>query len=144
MNNLSSIFIPKHVQIIDDDLDDQMLLEEALLEINADMTFYKSSNGKEGLSSLQNVNMPRPDIIFADLNMPSMNGRQFLFQIMQDPQLNTIPVVIYSTAFDTVEVDLVLKLGASAFLQKPNDFKMLVEKLKEKLISIMMNNHPLL
>lgn len=135
-----TIHIPKVVYIVDDDVDDQLLLEEALLEVNPAVICYKSNNGEEGILALQNPRIPRPDLIFADLNMPRLNGRQFLKQIVNDPNLKTIPVIIYSTAYYAVEVNEILAMGAAAFLQKPNDFNQLVKVLRKELFSLMVHD----
>ena len=140
MDIFPTIHIPKVVYIVDDDVDDQLLLEEALLEVNGAIICYKGNNGEEGILTLQDARIPRPDLIFADLNMPRLNGRQFLKQIVNDPNLKTIPVIIYSTAYYAVEVNEILAMGAAAVLQKPNDFNQLVKVLRKELFSLMVHD----
>jgi len=123
--------IPKPVTIfiIDDDEDDQLLLEEALLSVNSDNTCFFCSDGIDGLKKLRGGILPRPDVIFADVNMPLLGGKQFLIQIKKDPLFCAIPVIIYSTSSFETEIKALIFLGAESFLKKPSDFNTLEESL---------------
>lgn len=121
------------ILIIDDDLDDQDLLVEALNEIDDTLICYKSDNGQEGIKSLQSNLIPRPHLIFVDINMPKVDGRQFLEQIKKDAILKDIPVVIYSTTHDEVEHKKLIKSGAAFFFKKPSNFNDLKKNLQELL-----------
>jgi CheY-like chemotaxis protein len=70
-----------------------------------------------------------PDLIFLDLNMPKMDGRQCLAEIKKLPRLEQIPVIIYSTSADDREIGSLLAAGASAWLSKPTDLRVLVSQL---------------
>lgn len=62
----------------------------------------------------------RPDIIFLDLNMPLMNGRQFLQKVKQMKDFRSIPVVILTTSSDRESIVETRRLGATDFLTKPD------------------------
>lgn len=124
----------KNIYIIDDDPDDQELLIEALHEIDSEVLYFKADDGYDGLQKLHTIDFPRPDLNFVDLNMPRINGRQFLNQIKQDVVLKDIPIIIYSTSYDEPEVKDLIKSGAAYFLKKPYSFEDLKIQLQLLLI----------
>ncbi len=109
---------PAVFYIVDDDIDDQLFLEEALLEFNANNECYTASNGKQAIYQLTAGLVPIPDAIFLDLNMPVMDGKQCLQQLKKTLSLKDIPVIIYSTSSDEAEKLQMLKLGAAQYLVK--------------------------
>jgi CheY-like chemotaxis protein len=70
-----------------------------------------------------------PDFIFLDLNMPRMNGKQFLAEVKKIKTLQDIPVIIYSTSTDKKDILDTIELGAVYFLEKPNRFNDLTNAL---------------
>ena len=119
---------PALLYIIDDDPDDRNLLIEAINDINPSIKCITANNGQEGLLKLTN-SRHFPSIIFLDLNMPRINGRQFLTKLKSDPQLRNIPVIIYSTSSDQKEIDELMLLGARDYLVKQWDYSVLKERL---------------
>ena len=114
--------------IIDDDQDDQELFIEALKDLDENCQCITAFNGQEALQKLKTI-PELPDFIFLDLNMPLMNGRQFLFEIKRENLIGDTPVIIYSTSTDTKDVVDTIQLGAVSFLQKPNRFEDLSKAL---------------
>ena len=114
--------------IVDDDSDDQELFIEALHEIDEFCKCLTAFDGEDALKKLSD-GMPRPDFIFLDLNMPRMNGKQFLAEIKNDHKLRQIPVIIYSTSSEKKDIQETTQLGAAFFLQKPNRFNDLSKAL---------------
>jgi CheY-like chemotaxis protein len=86
------------VLIIDDDEDDVDLFKEALSEINRGIICISKSNGKVGLEYLKNSGKSLPQFIFLDLNMPFIDGKQFLKEVGKIERLAAIPVIIYTTS----------------------------------------------
>lgn len=115
MNNLMTILYA------DDDRDDRDLMTEALNEIDPSISCQIAADGQELLNMLHK-NSELPDYIFLDINMPVMNGRECLIALKKDKRLREIPVVIYSTTVNNSEVNDFYHLGASTFIQKPNNF----------------------
>jgi CheY-like chemotaxis protein len=121
----------KHIFIVDDDEDDIEILTEALYTIDNSISCHKAMNGVEGLAMLKEGEIPKPDLIFLDLNMPRVNGRQFLERIKRDATLSGIPVVMYSTSGIASEVTELKKLGAKDYIVKPDSFSTLTQQLKK-------------
>jgi len=96
------------------------------------------SDGREALEFLRRqggfAGAPRPNLILLDLNMPRMDGREFLFALKQDKGLRDIPAVVLSTS--NVERDIVAsyRLGAVGYITKPtniNQFRDAIRQLCE-------------
>ena len=83
--------------IVDDDAEDRDILIEALCSINKNGQCFSAKNGEEGLQKLFEDVIPFPDFIFLDLNMPRLNGKQFLIEIKKKERFSHIRVVIYTT-----------------------------------------------
>jgi CheY-like chemotaxis protein len=83
--------IAKSILLVEDDKDDQIFFIQALSEIENATLFHIANNGKEALEKLANCTV-FPDLIFTDINMPVMNGTEFLSAIMKNPYTQNIPV----------------------------------------------------
>jgi CheY-like chemotaxis protein len=117
------------ILLIDDDEDDQFIFQDALREISFPYDCLLASNGLEAVSKLTS-DEDLPAMIFLDLNMPLMNGAEFLSHIRDHPSFREIPIVIFSTSNNPVDKEMLPKLGARLFITKTSDFKELKEKLK--------------
>ena len=127
----------KHVFFIaDDDQDDLELFIKALKEIDDSCFCITANNGEDALHKLENEKNHPPDIIFLDLNMPKVNGRQCLKEIKLKEALRHIPVIIYSTSAERKDIQETTDLGAAFFMQKPNRFI----ELRNSLFQIISHN----
>lgn len=108
----------QHILLIDDDSDDQVFFTEVVAEIDPDIVCGVADNGLEGFDKLREGFLP--DIIFLDLNMPFMNGFDFLETFRREPVWADIPVVIFTTSSYQPDKDRADELQARAFLTKPN------------------------
>lgn len=117
------------ILIVDDDLDDITLFCQAVQEIDPQAECLLAKNGKEALDLLDKL-VTLPDLIFLDINMPIMNGKEFLLIGKKDSKLKDIPIVIYSTTAKTKEIDEFLQLGATDFLTKQVKFKKIVSDIR--------------
>lgn len=116
------------ILLIDDDVDDQLYFRDAVTEINPLIQFRIANNGREALKQLEIS--PPPDLIFLDLNMPIMNGYEFLSSVKKSDLFSDIPVVILTTSKNHLDIEQSKKMGASLFFTKPSNFGALVSKLK--------------
>ena len=117
------------VLMIDDDVDDQEIFREVLHEIDPLIICLQPVTAKLALSLLLEDNQ-RPDVIFLDINMPIMNGFEFLEEMMAHEHLSSIPVVMYTSSTHHVQQEKAKMLGASDFFTKPSDMNLLKATLK--------------
>lgn len=117
--------------LVDDDQDDQEIFNLALSDSGLKMKCVISSSAVEALAMLTHENTKLPDYIFLDLNMPRINGIQFLTEVKKNSSLQKIPVVIYSTSSHPKDIEVTRKLGATAFITKPSGIKELSQLLSE-------------
>src|ERR1700753_169869 len=109
--------------LVDDDADDVSLFQEVLEEVNPSIDFMYASDGKEAIDILKNQQTNFPDIIFLDLNMPRMDGKQCLVEIKKDPVLQRIPVIMYTTSCQSKDIEETMLKGAMCFITKPTNLK---------------------
>jgi CheY-like chemotaxis protein len=116
---------PVEVLLVEDNIADVRLTEEALREAPAPYSLHVVRDGEEAMAFLRHggsyENMPRPDIILLDLNMPRKGGREVLAEIKGDPDLRRIPVIILTTSADTEDIRQAYDLHANSYLVKPVD-----------------------
>jgi CheY-like chemotaxis protein len=112
---------------IDDDPEDMEFFREAVETVDPSCVCIGARNGAEGLQLLSTIT---PDLIFLDINMPVMDGKETLRSIQVDSRLNKLPVFMLSTTTNPREREVFRKLGAKACLIKPNSFTALCETLK--------------
>ncbi len=120
----------KIFMIIDDDIDDRFFLKEGLKELFSNFVCFEAKDGADGLSQLRKAE-PLPSIIFLDVNMPLLDGRECLKELKKDAKLNTIPVIMYSTFFSKESITEFYTLGASSYLKKPTDMNKLPAQILE-------------
>lgn len=112
----------------DDDVEDRMLFLEAFSKLEPTVSCITVCNGKQLLQRIREAHR-LPDLVFLDINMPVMDGRECLIEMKRDQRLRTIPVVIYSTTSNKREVEALLGLGAISFIKKAISFSQLCADL---------------
>ncbi len=120
---------PSRILLADDDGDDRELFEEALSDIQPNAVVTTAQDGEELMFILRNYH--KPDLLFLDLNMPRKNGKECLYEIVKHPELSKIPIVIYSTSVNPIDIDETYSLGAKLFLRKPNSYEELKRNVAE-------------
>jgi CheY-like chemotaxis protein len=119
------------ILLVDDDLEDRELFEMALQELRLNADVRTARDGVDALEQLSSPVSAVPDIIFLDLNMPRMDGRQLLVRLRSQDRYRQVPVVVYSTSTASTERQSVQRLGATDYLVKPNSFGTLCKGLKD-------------
>jgi CheY-like chemotaxis protein len=94
------------ILLVDDDQDDAYIFNEAIVTIDPNIKCIHVIDGIEALQILEDMTV---DIIFLDLNMPRMNGKECLEEIRKRNRLKDIPVIIYSTSPEMIEEDYMNK-----------------------------------
>ncbi|WP_258101174.1 response regulator [Marinoscillum pacificum] len=115
------------ILIAEDDFDDRLLIQDAFEAngIEAGVTEY-AENGDELMTILSNREEP-PTLIFMDLNMPKMDGREAIKAIKSDPQFKQIPVIVFTTSASEDDIQSSYLQGVNTYFTKPTMFKDLVE-----------------
>ncbi|HLP21550.1 MAG TPA: response regulator [Chitinophagales bacterium] len=121
--------------LADDDSDDRMFFKEAIEELPIEANVTTVRDGVELMHHL-NSNVLKPHALFLDLNMPRKNGFDCLAEIKKSEALNHIPVIIYSTSFDTEVVNVLYENGAQHYVCKPGDFLKLKQVIYEALTMV--------
>ncbi len=125
---------PAQVLLVDDDHDDATLTREGFREAQLPVQLHHVENGRECLAFLRRqsgyADAPMPDLILLDLNMPLVDGWEVLGEVVKDPQLCHIPVVVLTTSAAKTEILRLYKLRCSAFMIKPTDFDEFVRALR--------------
>lgn len=117
---------------VDDDADDREVFIEALKKISPEVICYEARDGIEGFKILHSLITP-PAAIFLDVNMPKMNGKQFLMELGRISAFRSIPVFMYSTSNDCQEQSEYISMGAKGFLMKRSSFAQICETLRDAL-----------
>jgi CheY-like chemotaxis protein len=118
----------QNILIIDEDEDDREIFLEAVKEVSSTVECMAFDSGIEALKQLRLHNIS-PDVIFLDLNMPVMSDQQFLMELKNDPDLQSIPVITFSTSSRPSTIQEMKELGATDFITKPSGFRDLVHIL---------------
>jgi CheY-like chemotaxis protein len=114
---------------VEDDLEDQELFQEAIQTVAPHTVCHFANNGTDAFKIMDRI-VIAPDYIFLDINMPEMNGKDFLKTLKSTSGLKSIPVIIYSTSNREQDIIDCKKLGAVDFISKPNTFTRICEVLK--------------
>jgi CheY-like chemotaxis protein len=116
----------KSILLVEDDYLDIIQVQRVLDKMNANYTLHTSFNGKDALQLLRGYGPEQlkkvPDLILVDINMPKMNGLEFLERIKQERQWKDIPVFIMSTSLEDEERAAAAALGAKGYIAKPLNF----------------------
>ena len=111
----------KHtILLVEDDELDVISVERSLKKIESEYNLYTAYNGIEALDILKKMNANAlPDVILLDLNMPKMNGIEFLRIIRTDGLLKDIKVFVMTTSSESSERAEAEELGISGYIIKP-------------------------
>ncbi|SFH43355.1 Response regulator receiver domain-containing protein [Nitrosospira sp. Nsp14] len=120
----------KPVLLVEDDQVDAMSVTRAFNEIQVTNQLVHVENGEEALDYLRDRNNDKPCIILLDLNMPIMNGIEFLGAVKNDEQLKHIPVVVLTTSEEQQDKLSSFGLGIAGYMSKPVDYRQFVEVIR--------------
>jgi CheY-like chemotaxis protein len=120
------------ILLVDDDPDDHLIFLDAIHELGLQIECSIATNGLEALAYLNNPSTA-PSIIFLDLNMPVMNGFEFLQHIKEEKLFSKIPIVIFTTSDNVNDIKRSEELGAKAFFTKMPHQTMMRERLLKML-----------
>ena len=108
------------ILLVEDNPGDVRLTREAFEAGNMAVTLHASSTAREAKGYLES-NRPLPDIVLLDLNLPGMNGVDFLHWLRDDPTLGSLPVIMLTSSASADDVSTCYGTGANAYVTKPMD-----------------------
>lgn len=120
----------KPILLVEDDNIDVMTVRRAFKDLKVTNQLVHVVNGEEALQYLRNENDKKPCVILLDLNMPKMNGIEFLQVRGEDEELKKIPVVALTTSKEAPDIDESFKLGVAGYIVKPVGYKNFVEAIR--------------
>lgn len=127
-----------HILIVEDEELDVIALKRAFKKHQVSNEVTVASNGAEALAALRGQSpehdlIPTPVLVLLDINMPRMNGLEFLEELRSDSILKRIPVLVLTTSDEHRDIQAAYRLGISGYTLKQNvgeDFEKLITLLK--------------
>lgn len=118
------------ILLVEDDQVDKMTVVRALKEIHVTNPLVHRENGEEAVHYLQDPASEKPCIVLLDLNMPIMNGLEFLKAVKNDNKLKRIPIVVLTTSEEQQDKINSFDLGVAGYMAKPVDYRQFVEVMR--------------
>jgi CheY-like chemotaxis protein len=118
------------ILLVEDDDVDVMTMRRALKDLHIANPLFVAGDGEAGLARLRDGAMARPCVILLDLNMPRMNGIEFLREVKADDKLKTIPVIVLSTSREESDRVETFRLSVAGYMIKPADYHQFVEVVR--------------
>ena len=120
------------ILVAEDDIDDKFMLQTIFEDSGKSDLLEFVENGLELINYLDHINKNEdtlfyPHFILLDLNMPKMDGRQALKELKNHSSYKKIPVIIFSTTKNEVEINRCYELGANSYIVKPYNYKELTK-----------------
>lgn len=115
------------ILLVEDDALDVMNVRRAFKQNKLTNTIHVAQNGLEALEMLRNGALPARHLVLLDLNMPKMNGIEFLRELRADPNLQTTSVVVLTTSNEDRDRIEAYKLNVAGYLLKPVTFPSFVD-----------------
>ncbi len=121
--------------LVEDDPGDAVMTQEALSSAKVLHDLHVVDNGEAAISFLKQeapyADAPRPDLIFLDLNLPRVDGREVLAFVKGDASLRRIPLVVLTTSDSEDDIATSYDLQANAFVTKPVDFSSFLSAVRQ-------------
>lgn len=120
----------RNILLIDDDEDDQLIFQTVLSSITNTIQCVVVNDGELAIERMQAKTL-NPDLIFLDLNLPKMDGQQFLAAMKGKDRLKEIPVIVLTTHSNPDSLRTAKTLGATDFFVKPSRYSDLKKILQD-------------
>src|SRR6202049_977029 len=123
MKTIGTEATPIEVLLVEDSPGDVRLTREAFKDAKVHINLNVASDGADAMAYLKRegdyANVPRPDLILLDLNLPKKDGREVLEEIKESPTLKSIPVVVLTTSASEADILRSYRLHANCYITKP-------------------------
>ena len=134
MPTAQSLGRPIELLLVEDSPSDAGLTQAALKNAGVSINVHLVEDGEEAMRFLNRshgyTDVPRPDFILLDLNMPKKDGREVLADIRSNESLESIPVIVLTTSGAPEDVAQSYKLKANCYVQKPVDLTEFMSAIK--------------
>jgi two-component system response regulator len=145
-NTIPPMKVDAEVLLVDDNPADIDLTREVLGNCKWHFHVNAVNDGAEAISFLHRegkyADVPSPDLMVLDLNLPRKDGRQVLAELKADRNLAKIPVIIFTTSQASSDITRCYQLGANCYIQKPVDFDQFRETVKTAGLYWLVINQP--
>jgi two-component system, chemotaxis family, response regulator Rcp1 len=125
------------ILLVEDNAADVRLTQEVVRKSRVPCNLYVARDGEQAMRMLrrkgEHQNLPLPDLVLLDLNLPLKDGRQVLTEMKQDEVLRSIPVVVLTTSRAESDISTCYLLHANSYMVKPVDlaeFERVVEDIQ--------------
>jgi CheY-like chemotaxis protein len=120
----------KPILLVEDDRVDVLSVSRAFRDLKIMNSLQVVGNGEEGLQYLHDERNPRPCLILLDLNMPRMNGLEFLKMVKSDEELKRIPVIVLTNSKGDEDMLESYRHGVAGYIVKPASYLQFVEVVR--------------
>ncbi len=124
MKNLSPILL------VEDDQVDVMTVKRSFKDLKVANELVVTSNGEEALEYLENPQTQRPCVILLDINMPRMNGLEFLKQFRRYHGIKQIPVVMITSSQEQQDVNRCVEMGIAGYILKSVEYHQFLKSIQ--------------
>lgn len=122
------------ILLVEDNSGDVRLTQEALKDSKVLNNLYVVEDGEQAMAFLRNegeyTDVPRPDLVLLDLNLPKKDGREVLGEVKADEELRRIPVVVLTVSKAEEDIMKTYNLHANCYVTKPLDLKQFLTIVK--------------
>jgi CheY-like chemotaxis protein len=115
------------ILLVEDDSVDAMTVKRAMRDLHITNDLVHAINGEDAMKYLSDPETEKPFVILLDLNMPKMNGVEFLGAVKSKANLKTIPVIVFTTSKEKQDILESFRLGAAGYMTKPVDYAKFVD-----------------
>ena len=120
----------KPILLVEDDTVDVMTVRRALKDIQVTSELVATGDGEQALAYLRDDRNEKPCVILLDLNMPKMNGTEFMRIVKADEALRRIPIIVLTTSKSDQDISKSFELGAAGYMLKSVDYKKFTQIIK--------------
>lgn len=120
----------KPVLLVEDDSVDIMTVKRCFKRLKIPNELLVAQNGEEALELLRESSEKKPCIILLDINMPKMNGLEFLEKFKQIQPLQRTPVVMLTSSKEESDIDHCFAQGVAGYILKPIEYEEFVETIE--------------
>ena len=113
-------------------VDDEVELVKAI-QIRLEQAGYEALFAYDGQEGLEKAHKEKPDLIILDLMLPKMDGYWVCDLLKRDKRYNNIPIIIFTARAQESDIKMGQEVGADAYITKPFEYQVLLDKIKELL-----------